>query len=92
MTENLIEFHTNKFRSNIEDGNLKLLPGNHDRGFERIGPQRPSIPAEAHRCEEELPAAIGHLTGGFNIRSFSDILAHPLFNIDELIACALSTE
>lgn len=81
-----------KFRWDMEDGNLKLLPGDHDRGFERIGSQRPSIPAEAHRCEEELPAAICHLTGGFNARSFPGILAHPLFNIDELIVCALSTE
>ena len=81
-----------KFRSNMEDGNLKLLPGNYDRGFERIGSQRSSVLAEAHCREEELPTAIGHLTGGFNARSFSDILAHPLFNIDELIVRALSTE
>ena len=81
-----------KFRSNMEEGNLKLLPGDHNRSFERIGSQRSSVLAEAHRREEEFPTAIGHLTGGFNGRSFSDILAHPLFDMDELIVCALCTE
>jgi len=69
-----------------------LLPGDHDRGFESIGTQWPGVLAEAHRREEELPAAVGHLTGGFDARSLPDILAHPLFNIDELIVRALSTE
>ena len=85
---------TRNYRPELTDFGIRdtLLPGNHDRGFELIGSHRSGIPAEAHRREEELPAAIGHLTGGFNAGSFSDVLAHPLFNIDELIARALSTE
>jgi len=39
-----------------------------------------------------MTSAISHLTGGFNARSFSDILTHPLFDIGELIACALCSE